>query len=227
MFHFSPRVSIMLTLVVAGSLAAAAGTAQAQSQATPVSLSTTSTTSNPSSATNATWHDGTPTRLISAQIRDGILTIDGMVAKVELNYEIQHAGYLYFFVPGVGTAVVSLDPIQDGVRIKNAFDGSKLAFAVDGHDFELTSKGNLLSKDRSRSTVYVRMDHSTVAVGRYPRMGFGNSTDTPYSWPLSGVSEKDKEAHFVAPPPVPANLLPRTVATETTAPLATSQVNRK
>jgi hypothetical protein len=217
MFHFSPRVSLMLTLVAAGSLAASAGKIQAQA-------STSSTPSNLSASSN--WHDGTPGRLISAQIRDGVLTIDGMVAKVELNYEIQRAGYMYFFVPGVGTAVISLSPIQDGVKVANAIDGSKLSFSVDGHDFELTSKGNLLTRDRSRSDVYVRMDHATVALGRYPRMGFGDDS-VAYAWPLSGVSDKDREAHFVQPPPVPANLLPRTVATETTAPLATSQANNK
>jgi hypothetical protein len=207
MLHFSPRVSFMLTLATGACLAAAG---QVSAQATLSSASTTSKASNSISSPTTTWHDTMPNRLISAQVHDGVLTIDGMVAKVELNYDIQKTGFMYFFVPGMGTAVVSLAPIADAVKVKNAFDGSKLTFAAGGHTFELNSKGNLLTKDKSKTDVYVRLDRSTIAVGRYPRMGYGNTTEPPYVWPLSGVSSKDKDAHFVAPPPMPASALPRT-----------------
>jgi hypothetical protein len=205
MFHFSPRVSYMLTLATGLSVAVAS---QAHAQAALSSTSTTSRTTNSMSSTDS--RDPMPQRLISAQVHDGVLTIDGMVAKVELNYDIQKTGYMYFFVPGMGTAIVSLAPISDAVKVKNAFDGSRLSFAAGGHSFELVSKGNLLNKDKSKTDVYVRLDRSTIAVGRYPRMGFGNTTESPYVWPLSGVSSKDKDAHFVAPPPMPASALPRT-----------------
>ena len=214
MYHFSPRVFPMLTLATAFCLVAAS---QMQAQAILASTSTTSRASNSISSPATTWHDTMPDKLISAQVHDGVLTIDGMVAKVELNYQIQHTGYMYFFVPGMGTAVVSLAPIADAVKVKNAFDGSKLTFAAGGHNFELASKSNLLTKDKSRTDVYVRLDRSTVAVGRYPRMGFGNTTEPPYVWPLSGPAEKDKDAHFVTPPPMPASVLPRTVTTATSA----------
>jgi hypothetical protein len=156
-----------------------------------------------------------PNKLISAQVHDGVLEIDGMVAKVQLNYELQHTGYMYFFVPGMGTAVVSLAPLADAVKVKNAFDGSKLTFVAGGHTFELTSKGNLLTKDRSKTDVYVRLDRTTVAVGRYPRLGFGNTTESPYVWPLSAAATKDRDVHFVTPPPLPPSVLPRTVDTAT------------
>ena len=88
-----------------------------------------------------------PDHLISARVRDGVLTIDGMVAKVQLNYDIQRTGYMYFFVPGVGTAVVSMAPLADGVKVPDAFDGEKLAFTVDGHSVELSNDGNSLLED--------------------------------------------------------------------------------
>jgi hypothetical protein len=210
MFHFSPRVSLMLTIATGLSLA---GASQVHAQATLSSASTTSNARNPISSTSSTSRDPVPNRLISAQVHDGVLTIDGMVAKVELNYDIQKSGYMYFFVPGMGTAVVSLAPISDAVKVKNAFEGSKLTFTAGGHTFELNSKGNLLTRDKSKTDVYVRLDRSTIAVGRYPRMGFGNTTEPPYVWPLSEAQPKDRDAHFVAPPPMPASALPRTEAT--------------
>ncbi len=215
MYHFSPRVSIMLTLAAAFSMAGASH-AQAQAQqAMPVSMSTTSSPSNSTPSPNLSSHEGMPDRLISAQVRDGILTIDGMVAKVQLNYEIQRAGYLYFFVPGMGTAVVSRAPIADAERVDNAFDGNTLTFTAGGHTFELTSKGSsLLAKRKDQSTpVYVRVDRTTVAAGRYPRMGFGDVADSPYVWPLSAPEQRDRDAHIVPPPPMPASALPRTEVT--------------
>jgi hypothetical protein len=210
MFHFSPRVSIMLTLATAFTLTAASH-AQALAHTTPVSMSTTSTPNNPNTASlNASLHDSMPDKLISAQVHDGILSIDGMVAKVQLNYDIQRAGYMYFFVPGMGTAVVSLAPVADGERVRNAIQGSTLSFTAGGHTFELENKGNLLEKRDKTSDVYVRLDRSKVAVGRYPRMGFGDSTDSPYVWPLSAPAGPDRDAHLVAPPRLPASVLPRT-----------------
>ena len=198
----------MLALAIAFPLIA---NGQRLAQVKSVSMSTTPRTNNPTKSANAGWHDTMPDRLISAQVHDGVLAIDGMVAKVQLNYEIQRAGYMYFFVPGIGTAVVSLAPIDDAERVTNAINGPKLSFVAGGHTFELTNnKGNFLKKARSKTDVWVRLDRSTVAVGRYPRMGFGNSDESPYVWPLSGPADRNRDAHLVAPPPLPASVLPET-----------------
>ncbi|MGA8938296.1 MAG: hypothetical protein WB439_03945 [Acidobacteriaceae bacterium] len=163
-----------------------------------------------------------PDRLISARVRDGVLMIDGMVGKVQLNYDIERTGFMYFFVPGVGTAVVSMGPLAGGVKVPDGFDGDRLAFTVGGHSFELSSEEPLLSKrkNKDKADVYVRFDRSTVAVSRYPRMGYGNTTQAPYVWPLSAPEpmSREKVAYVVTPPPVPKNMLPRT---ETTASAAT------
>jgi hypothetical protein len=161
-----------------------------------------------------------PDHLISARVRDGVLTIDGMVAKVQLNYNIQRTGYMYFFVPGVGTAVVSMAPLADGAKVADAFDGETLAFSVDGHSVELSSGVSLLAgrKSHAKADAYVRLDRSTVALSRYPRMGYGDTTASPYVWPLSNpeLASKEKVAYVVPPPPLPKSVLPRTVNTAST-----------
>lgn len=204
MSQFPSRGYSTLALVAALSMVAA-NQAHGQAKAVPVS----STTSQPAAV---------PDHLISARVRDGVLTIDGMVAKVQLNYEIQNTGYMYFFVPGVGTAVVSMAPLADGVRVPDAFDGEKLAFTVDGHSVELSNEGSsLLEKRRGKADVYVRLDRSVVAISRYPRMGYGDTATAPYVWPLSAASpaNKDKVEYAVAPPPVPKSMLPQTASSGT------------
>ena len=204
MSQFSTKVYSTLALVAALSVAIAS---QAQAPAKPVSASATTAS-----------QDTMPKSLISARVRDGVLTIDGMVAKVQLNYDIQHTGYMYFFVPGVGTAVVSLEPLADGTKVPDAFDGEKLAFTVDGHSVELSNEGtSLLDKRRSKADVYVRLDRSAVAISRYPRMGYGDTAAAPYVWPLSGPqpANKEKVEYAVTPPPVPKSMLPQTASSGT------------
>jgi len=202
--QFSTKVYSTLALVAALSVAIAS---QAQAPAKPVSASATTAS-----------QDTMPKSLISARVRDGVLTIDGMVAKVQLNYDIQHTGYMYFFVPGVGTAVVSLEPLADGMKVPDAFDGEKLAFTVDGHSVELSNEGtSLLDKRKSKADVYVRLDRSAVAISRYPRMGYGDTAAAPYVWPLSGPqpANKEKVEYAVTPPPVPKSMLPQTASSGT------------
>ena len=204
MSQFSTKVYSTLALVAALSVAIAS---QAQAPAKPVSASATTAS-----------QDTMPKSLISARVRDGVLTIDGMVAKVQLNYDIQHTGYMYFFVPGVGTAVVSLEPLADGMKVPDAFDGEKLAFTVDGHSVELSNEGtSLLDKRKSKADVYVRLDRSAVAISRYPRMGYGDTAAAPYVWPLSGPqpANKEKVEYAVTPPPVPKSMLPQTASSGT------------
>jgi len=196
MFHFSPRVLVQSSIACVCFLAASS---QVQAQAI---LANPSLNANPSS--KSAWHDTVPNKLISAKVHDGTLTIDGMIAKMELNYDIDHASYMYFFVPGVGTAVVSLSPMPDSVKVKNAFDGSTLAFTAAGHSFELTSQEELLGKNDA----YVRFDASTIALARTPRMGFGKTLQSPYAWPLSTGPEVDKHAHLVIPPALPSSMMP-------------------
>jgi len=171
------------------------------------------------------WHETTlePDHLIDAQVKSGVLAIDGPVSKVPLNYKINNAGYLYFFVPGFGTAIVSRVPMNNSLKVKNAFNGDKLAFAIGGHSFELTSETALLGGsvnkkgNGEKEDAYVWLDPRAYALDNFPMMGFGTTTQYPYTWPLSAPQPKDTYAHFVTPPPIPRNMLPRTKDTLTSA----------
>ena len=159
--------------------------------------------------------DAAPDKFISAHVRGGLLTVDGMVAKVHLNYDIKNQAYLYFFLPGSGTAVVSLSKLHDATYEKGAIHGSTLTVTAGNHTFELTCEGKFLESDAEKSGVYVRFDPETTALDHFPMLGFGNSTEAPYQWPDARPESKSdlNEAHVVAPPAVPANLLPKTQAT--------------
>jgi len=203
------KVSSMLAMAALSVVAAG----QAHGQARLVSVSSKSAMASAPSDTPSTraWHDTMPDHhLISARVRDGVLTIDGMVAKVKLNYDIQQNGYMYFFIPGVGTAVVSMAPMEEAVKVADAFDGGTLSFPVDGHSVQLSSESNLLPgrKSKAKADVYVRLDRSTVAISRYPRMGYGDTTAAPYAWPVSNPELASKEKYVVTPPPTPKNMLP-------------------
>jgi hypothetical protein len=163
--------------------------------------------------------DATPGKLFSASVHDGVLTVDGLVAKVHLNYSIKDQGYLYFFLPGSGTAIVSLSKMSGAVREKAAIHGSTLTVLAGSHTFQLSCAGKLLDGE-GKATVYVRFDPETALLDRNPMMGFGNDLQAPYKWPVSRAEPKSglNEAHFVPPPPVPVNLLPKTEPTRKQAP---------
>ena len=195
----SPRAGLLFVLLAAST---AVTTRPATAQA-------------PAPIRSAAWHTTSPNRLISAQVSDGVLTVDGMVGKIDLNYAIQHTGFLYFFEPGVGTAVVSLSPLAGAEKVTGGFDGSKLAFTVEGHSFELSCARPMLSRRRNKekADIYVRLDASTAALSRYPKMGYGDTTEPPYIWPLSQPEPVTNVHYAVTPPPMPRSVLPETVDT--------------
>jgi hypothetical protein len=215
---------VSLSTLNAQELASTAGDTAPASVPTTASISSTPTSVKP-------WHETTldPDQLISAQVKSGVLVIDGLVAKVQLNYKINNAGYLYFFVPGFGTAIVSRVPMNNSLKVKNAFNGDKLTFAIGGHSFELTSATALLGGELNKKgngekeDAYVWLDPRAYALDSFPMMGFGTTTQYPYTWPLSAPEAKDTYAHFVTPPPVPRSMLPRTKDTST---FATASVGR-
>jgi hypothetical protein len=155
-------------------------------------------------------------KVFNAQVRDGVLTVDGFVAKLKLNYDLVDANFLYFYVPQVGTAVVSLGPQPNAAIIeKAAFHGNTLTFSAGGHTFELTNANPMVSG--KTADAYVHFDAATTALDRYPMMGFGNTVQAPYSWPAALAMNSSAEQHYVEAPPLPRSLLPRTagVATST------------
>ena len=144
--------------------------------------------------------------VFSATIADGALTVDGMIAKARLNYDIQ-ASYIYIFVPDVGTVVVAQADFQGAERQKKAFRGSSLIVTANGHVIELSSDRSFAPSRGKDAYVYVDSNFR-YPDARYPVVGFGNTRNAPYAWPGSKAEKVVASARNLAPP-VPRNLLPK------------------
>jgi hypothetical protein len=148
-----------------------------------------------------------PVRPFSADVRDGILTVDGLVGKAGMNYTI-HQGFLYFTVPGVGTAVVAQTRFMNAAPQKNAFHGNVLTIDVNGHTVELTSASPLVPLKVTEA--WVSIDPLYGANKRFPSMGFGETTQRPYQWPGSKAEPAKAEANaLVTAPPLPESVRPK------------------
>lgn len=166
------------------------------------------------------------TGLITTKIRQGVFTIDGFTGKVQLSYDIVKVPFLYFYVPGTGTAVVSLKKVPDATLVKNAFDGSTLAFDSGGHHFVLNNATPLLFTKKkhkpAKVDAYVRFDATANHYASTPQMGFGYNAAEPYAWP-EAMPETPAElasSHTPIAPPLPASVLPRVMPRTQTVALA-------
>src|ERR1700678_639108 len=152
-----------------------------------------------------------PPKLVSVSIARGTLTVDGMTGKAALNYEIKDLKYVYFYVPGIGTTVVSNSPFPGAVAQKKAFEDKTLTIAVGEHVVQLSSDKSLLGK--SPESAFVRVDKSFLVPTKFPVMGYGEIRVAPYAWPGSKTNEKTNEGlkGTVEAPPLPADLRPNPV----------------
>lgn len=148
------------------------------------------------------------------RVRDGVYTVDGMIAKVKLNYDVNGVSFLYLFAPGLGTAVVSAAPEPDAVVTEATLRESELSFTVGEHRFDLTGVALASNKGVAPAHLYVRLDRGAWRLGRQPMMGFGNVAAIPYQWPgaLPSAAGESAEEEKEVLPPVPAVLLPSTSA---------------
>lgn len=148
-------------------------------------------------------------KLLYGQVRDGVYTVDGMVAKVQLNYDVKGVRFLYLFAPGVGTAVLSAAADPDAVVVNAAYREGELSFHVGEHRFNLTGVTLASDKGVAPAHLYVRLDRAAWRLNRRPMLGYGDLAALPYQWPgaLPAVAVTPAE-EAQAVPPVPANLLP-------------------
>ena len=149
-------------------------------------------------------------KMTPVNITDGTLTVDGMIAKVGLNYQIADLKYLYFWVPGTGIYVVGDKPFPNAKEEPAAFHGHTLTVTVNDRSVQLYSDQFLLKKERKEISAWVLLDPTLAAPSddphfRSPTFGWGVSPAAPYSWPGSNMSDPKK--HALAPP-VPTNLRP-------------------
>jgi hypothetical protein len=145
-----------------------------------------------------------PPKTVSVSISHGTLTVDGLIGKAALNYEIKDLKYVYFYVPGIGTTVVSNDPFPGAVEQKHAFDDKTLTVTVGEHVLQLSSENRLLGK--SPESAFVLVDKYFSAPAKFPVMGYGPIRVAPYAWP--GSKQNGEEKGALEAPPLPADLRP-------------------
>ncbi len=152
-------------------------------------------------------HKIKPPRMTPMTISRGTLTVDGMIGKAEMNYQIADFKYLYLYAPGIGTLVVSNEPFTGGKEEKGAFNKNNLTVTMGEHMLQLASDQWLLGKNKRVAPAYVMVDREFKLPSSFPVVGYGSTLKTPYEWPGSHENVPLKGA-FVQPPPVPVNLRP-------------------
>ncbi|MEO6805164.1 MAG: hypothetical protein ABI286_00810 [Edaphobacter sp.] len=145
-----------------------------------------------------------PPKMTSVSIARGILTVDGLTGKAALNYEIKDLKFIYFYVPGIGTTVISKDPFPGAVEQKNAFDDKTLTITIGEHVLQLSSDNRILGK--APESAYVLVDKYFIVPAKFPVMGYGPIRVAPYAWPGSRINEDLKGV--AEAPPLPEDLRP-------------------
>jgi hypothetical protein len=144
-------------------------------------------------------------KMTPMSISRGTYTVDGMIGKAELNYNIADFKYIYLYAPTIGTVVVSKEPFQGGKEEKGAFNGNTLTVTTGDHKLQLASDQRLL--DKKPISAFVMVDRDFHLPSPYPVVGYGTVIKAPYVWPGSRENAPLKGA-FVQPPPVPVALRP-------------------
>jgi hypothetical protein len=145
-----------------------------------------------------------PPKMTPVSISRGTFTVDGVIGKAALNYDIADLKYIYLYVPGEGVAVVSNQPFAGASEQKDAFVETSLKVSVDGHALELASDKRLLGK--KPASAYVLVDREFKLPSRFPVVGYGTLRKAPYAWP--GAKQGVAFAGPIQPPPVPEALRP-------------------
>jgi hypothetical protein len=150
-----------------------------------------------------------PPKMIPVSIARGTFTVDGMIGKAELNYNIADLKFIYLYAPGIGTVVVSNHPFAGGKEEKNAFNQKTLTVTTGDHTLQVASDDVLLGKvlGKKPSSAYVLVDRDFMLPTPYPVVGYGGLLKAPYVWPGSHENA-DLKGAFVKPPPIPVNLQP-------------------
>jgi hypothetical protein len=155
-----------------------------------------------------------PPKLVPVNIVHGELTVDGLIAKAGLNFQILDFHYLYIWVPGLGTTVVSNHFFPGSTLEENALDGNVITIKIDTHQIQVASEQPLLpGKNRKQIkplNLFVGLDTAYTKETVYPELGYGDVAKAPYSWP--GVLA-DSHPNVKAPP-LPDNLKQKTQSTK-------------
>ena len=138
----------------------------------------------------------------SIAIAEGTLTVDGMIGKATLNYDIKDFRFIYMYAPWIGTVVVSNRQFPGAKEQAKAFDQHTLTVTVEDHQFQLYSEKVLLGK--KPEPAFVAVDREFKLDSKFPAMGYGSTLQAPYNWP--GAKGNPESKAYVKPPPVPKEL---------------------
>jgi hypothetical protein len=143
-----------------------------------------------------------PPKMTPVSIAQGTYTVDGVIGKAELNYDIADLKYIYLYAPGIGVTVISNEPFPGAKAQPNAFNDKTLTVNVGDHTLQLYSEKRLFAKPEP---AYVLVDRDFMLPSKFPVMGYGELRQPPYAWP---GAKQVQEAGVVPPPPLPVNLRP-------------------
>lgn len=145
-----------------------------------------------------------PPKMTPVSISRGTFTVDGMIGKAELNYDIADLKFIYLYAPSIGTVVVSNEPFPGAKEEPTAFNDTTLTVTVGDHILQVASDKRLLGK--KPEAAYVLLDREFKLPSKYPVVGYGTVTKAPYMWP--GGRPNALLATTFTPPPTPENLRP-------------------
>lgn len=152
-------------------------------------------------------------------IRAATLTVDGWTNKAGINFNIPDLKYLYVYVPGLGTTIVSPGPFPGATVQAGAFKDNALRVTVEGHPIELTSDRTLLGRGAQKA--WVSVDREFVLPTKYPTIGFGMTTVAPYVWPGSKQAGVEAGVNMKKLP-----FLPRDMVAAPLSPCPTGMIRR-
>jgi hypothetical protein len=145
-----------------------------------------------------------PPKTTSVSIAAGTLTVDGMIGKAALNYDIADLHYIYLYAPWIGVVVVSNGPFPGSKLQADGFNQHTLTVNVEDHQLQLYSEKLLLGK--KPAPAYVAVDRDFKLPTKSPVMGYGETLKAPYNWP--GAKEQAALKGTSGAPPVPESLKP-------------------
>jgi hypothetical protein len=146
-----------------------------------------------------------PPKMTPVSIVGGTYTVDGVIGKAALNYDIADLKYIYLYAPGIGVTVISNEAFPGAKEQQNAFSDKTLTVSVGDHTLQLASDKPLL-KEKKPISAFVLVDRETMLPSRFPVMGYGTLRKPPYAWP--GSKEGTMRTGALQPPPPPAELRP-------------------
>lgn len=143
------------------------------------------------------------------KIENGTLTVDGWTGKARLNYDISEVKFLYVWVPGMGTTIISTQNFPGAKEQKDALKGNTLSVkTADDHLIQLNSDNPLMGKSKKSLSMWVATDADYNLTAKYPTFGYGSTAKAPYNWPgTRPLSEKEqKQLQASHAPPLPKGM---------------------